>query len=51
VPAGSLLFILEGVAPPPGYSLVGTFVQERVDPDGPGGQPPERINVVMWRKQ
>ena len=48
---GSLLLMLEGVAPPPGYALVGTFVEERIDADGPGGQKPKRLRVVIWRKQ
>jgi hypothetical protein len=50
--AGSLLLMLEGMAPPPGYVLVGTFVvEERIDPDGRRGQRPARLRVVMWQKQ
>jgi hypothetical protein len=49
--AGSLLLMIEGVPPPPGYVLVGTFVEERIDADGRRGQRPSRMRVVMWRKQ
>lgn len=45
---GTLLLMMEGVAPPPGYVLVGTFVEERVDT---GDRRPSRLRVVMWRKQ
>jgi subtilisin-like proprotein convertase family protein len=48
---GSLLLMLEGVEPPPGYVLVGTFVEERIDADRRDGQKPKRMRVVMWRKQ
>jgi hypothetical protein len=41
---------LEGAAPPPGYVLVGTFVEERIDADGRAGQKPFRLRIVMWRK-
>jgi hypothetical protein len=43
--------MIEGAVPPPGYVKVGTFVEERVDADGPGGTRPARIRLVMWRKQ
>jgi hypothetical protein len=49
--AGSLLLMVEGVPPPPGYLLVGTFVEERIDADGRGGERPRRLRVVLWQKQ
>jgi hypothetical protein len=48
---GSLLLMLEGVAPPPDYVLVGTFVEERIDGGDRGGRRPIRVRVVMWRKR
>lgn len=47
---GSILLMMEGVAPPAGYARVGTFVEERIDADGRGGQRPARMRIVMWRK-
>ena len=48
---GSLLMMLEGTPPPPGYTRIGVFVEERIDPDGRGGQRPTRLRVVLWVKQ
>jgi hypothetical protein len=30
--------------------FVGTFVEERVDPDGSGGSPPRPVRIAIWRK-
>ena len=43
--------MVEGVPPPPGYVLVGMFVEERIDADGKGGQKPARMRIVLWKKQ
>jgi hypothetical protein len=42
---------MEGSRPPAGYVLIGTFVEERVDADGPGGAKPKKLRVTMWQKQ
>ena len=43
--------MVEGVAPPAGYVRIGTFVEERIDADGNGGQKPTRLRIVLWQKQ
>jgi hypothetical protein len=43
--------MLDGDQPPAGYVQVGTFMEERVDTDGPGGRNARRLRIVMWRKQ
>ena len=48
--SGSLLLMLEGQAPPPGYRRLGSFVEEAVDPDGRGGQRRFRLTIVIWQK-
>jgi hypothetical protein len=47
---GSLLLMPDGLAPPTGYRRLGSFVEERIDADGPGGKKPFRMIVVMWQK-
>ena len=48
--SGSLLMMVPGAVPPAGYVPVGTFVEERVDPDGPGGIPARPLRIAIWRK-
>jgi hypothetical protein len=47
---GSLLMMVPGSTPPAGYAFVGTFREERVDPDGPGGIPAGPRFIAIWRK-
>lgn len=39
-----------GATPPAGYVFVGTFREEQVDPDGPGGVGAGLLRIAMWRK-
>jgi hypothetical protein len=48
---GSLLLMPTGVTPPAGYVRIGSYVEERIDQDGPGGKRPFNMTIVMWRKQ
>lgn len=40
----------EGVSPGAGYQRIGQFVQEGIEPDGPGGRRKFRMTVVIWQK-
>lgn len=48
--SGSVLLMVPGATPPAGYVFVGSFVEERVDPDGPGGLPARPLRMAIWRK-
>lgn len=48
--SGSLLMMVPGATPPAGYVFVGTFREEQVDPDGPGGVGAGLLRIAMWRK-
>ena len=48
--SGSILLMVPGAAPPAGYVFVGTFREEGVDPDGPGGAPAGPRVIAIWRK-
>jgi hypothetical protein len=45
---GSLLLTLEGQVAPPGYRRLGSFVQERVDPEDGEGRRRIRMTIVVW---
>lgn len=49
-PQQSLLMMPQGVSPGAGYRRIGEFVEERIEPDGPGGQKKFRMVVVLWQK-
>jgi hypothetical protein len=47
---GTLLLMIEGEEPPAGFRRLGSFVEEKIDPDGPGGKRRFRRTVVIWQK-
>jgi hypothetical protein len=50
-PSGSLLLLIEGVAPPPGYVEAGSFVLPQVMPGrGRINNGPANLRIVVWRK-
>jgi hypothetical protein len=51
LPSGALLFLLDGDQAPSGFLRIGSYREERVDPDGPKGQKPNALRIVIWRKQ
>jgi hypothetical protein len=50
LPAGTLLLLLDSDQPPAGFQRIGSY-EERVDADGPKGQKPTTLRIVVWRKQ
>lgn len=47
---GSLLLLLDGDHPPAGYKRLGSYREERVDLDRPGGRK-VKLTIVIWQKQ
>ena len=47
---GSLLLMPEDVAPPAGYRMIGSYVEERIDRDGAGRGRKFNMRIVIWQK-